>query len=415
MSKYNYTSELVSAADQYVENLFEQKLSKELVYHNYAHTQDVVNAAIEIGEAEGVEGESMELLVIAALFHDIGHTKGYDKHEDYGKELAQSFLFGHGIDQYKIDLVKQIIDATKMPQSPTTLLQKILADADLYHLSEKSFEEKGQALRAEWFNVFERKYTDEEWAKQNIDFLKKHQYFTNYGQTVLEPKKAKVIKTQKKLKKQFKEEAESVLMRDLDVNQDELKQLKKKLSKVQGRPERGVETMFRTTSKNHIDLSSMADSKANIMISVNAIIISIIVGSLSSKLDTNPHLVYPTAILLIVCLTATVFAVLATRPNVTTGKFSKEDIEQKKANLLFFGNFHSMNLQEFEWGMNRLINDSEYLYGSMIRDIYFLGVVLGKKYQLLRYSYTIFMFGLILAVLAFLVAGFTPTTDFNNF
>lgn len=406
MSKYSYSSVAIETADQYVEKLFAEQLSERLVYHNYAHTQEVVEAVIEIGKAEGVSDEEMELLVLAALFHDIGHIKGYDGHEDYGKEIAQEFLITKRVSQTQIDTIKEIIDATKMPQSPTTTLQKILADADLYHLSNKTFHDKAALLREEWAIIMENTYSDEEWIKQNVYFLQEHQYFTNYGKQALEPVKLKVIKKQKKLLKKAQEEMNIALMNEMNVNEAELKNLKKKLSKVSGRPERGVETMFRTTSKNHLDLSSMADSKANIMISVNAIIISVVVGGLASKLDENQYLILPTAILLITCLAATIFAVLATRPNVTSGTFSKEDIENKKANLLFFGNFHNMKLTDFEWGMNQLINDSEYLYGSMIRDIYFLGAVLGKKYHLLRTSYTIFMYGLIVSVIAFLIAGF---------
>ncbi len=116
-------------------------------------------------------------------------------------------------------------------------------------------------------------------------------------------------------------------MTELSVDKDELKALQKKLSKMQGWADRGVETMFRTTSKNHIELSSIADSKANIMISVNSIIISIIVGALASKLDTNPYLIIPAAILLVVCVTTIVFAIIATRPNITSGRVSKEAIK----------------------------------------------------------------------------------------
>jgi hypothetical protein len=81
--------------------------------------------------------------------------------------------------------------------------------------------------------------------------------------------------------------------------------------------------------------------------------------------------------------------------------FSKEQITAKKANLLFFGNFYKMDEATFEWGINELMNDSEYLYNSMIRDLYNLGKVLGRKYRFLRIAYTIFMFGLIAAVLSY--------------
>ncbi len=174
----------------------------------------------------------------------------------------------------------------------------------------------------------------------------------------------------------------------------------------ENRPDRGIETMFRLTSSNHLELSSMADSKANIMISVNSIIVSVLLSVLLRKLEEFPNLVIPTIIFLTVCVTTIVFAVLATRPKVNSGTFTKDDIYQKRTNLLFFGNFHKMNLDEYEWGMKEMMKDRDYLYGSLIKDIYFLGVVLGRKYKMLRISYSIFMFGFVISVLAFAIAIF---------
>lgn len=169
-------------------------------------------------------------------------------------------------------------------------------------------------------------------------------------------------------------------------------------------PTRGIETMFRTTSKNHMELSAIADNKANIMISVNSIILSVIISVLIRKLEEYPHMTAPALMLTFTCLATIVFAVLATRPNVTKGKFEHDDILNKKTNLLFFGNFHKMSLEDYQWGMKEMLKDADYLYGSMMKDIYFLGAVLGKKYKLLRVSYTIFMFGFVLSILGFLVA-----------
>ena len=163
--------------------------------------------------------------------------------------------------------------------------------------------------------------------------------------------------------------------------------------------------MFRTIANNHIDLSSLADDKANIMISVNAIIISVVLTILLVRLPFYPHYMIPTVILVAGCLGAMIFAILATRPSVNTGRFTEEDIRGKKANLLFFGNFFRMRLDQYEWGMSEMLKDQQYLYSSMIKDVYFLGVVLAKKYKFLRIAYTIFMWGLIAAVIAFTVAS----------
>ena len=140
--------------------------------------------------------------------------------------------------------------------------------------------------------------------------------------------------------------------------------------------------MFRTTSKNHLELSAMTDKKANIMISVNTIILSVVVSVLIRKLYEYPNLVGLTILLVVICLMAMVLAILATRPKVSSGVFTDTDVTQRKTNHLFFGNFHKMKLDRYEWGMKEMMKNGEYLYGSMIKDIYFLGVVLGKKYKL---------------------------------
>jgi hypothetical protein len=152
----------------------------------------------------------------------------------------------------------------------------------------------------------------------------------------------------------------------------------------------------------------MADSKANILISVNAIVLSVIIGTLFDNLLTDPNLQIPVMMLVTVCVLAIMFGILATRPNVTSGTFTKEDIVSKKTNLLFFGNFHKMGYADYDWGMTELLADKNYLYSSMIKDTYFLGIVLAKKYRYLRIAYNIFMYGLILAIVAFIIAILIP-------
>jgi hypothetical protein len=170
---------------------------------------------------------------------------------------------------------------------------------------------------------------------------------------------------------------------------------------------RGVETMYRTTYRTHTNLSAMADSKANLMLSVNAVVISILVSSLIPKLlesgTLDLRLAIPTGMLTLTCLGSMIFATLATRPKVTEGKVTRESIKQRKANLLFFGNFYNMPLEDFQWGVNEMLKDSEFLYSSMSRDLYFLGIVLAQKYRYLSICYNIFMYGLIVSVAAFAI------------
>jgi hypothetical protein len=121
-------------------------------------------------------------------------------------------------------------------------------------------------------------------------------------------------------------------------------------------------------------------------------------------LDKNYYLIYPTIGIVATGVLTIVFSILATRPNVTSGKFTREDIQSKKTNLLFFGNFFRMSLPDYDWAMQEMISDKNYLYSSMIKDNYFLGVVLARKYRYLRISYNIFMYGIIISMIAFAIA-----------
>lgn len=165
---------------------------------------------------------------------------------------------------------------------------------------------------------------------------------------------------------------------------------------------RGIETMFRTSYRTNMDLSALADAKANIMISINGIIISIILASISPKIDANPWLLIPTAVLLLTCLGSMALAVLAARPRVSSQVLNLEDVRSNNKNLLFFGNFVSLPEEDFVIGMKELLQNTDSLYVNMIRDIYGLGTVLKKKFSLLRRSYNVFMFGLIIGVFLFI-------------
>ena len=194
------------------------------------------------------------------------------------------------------------------------------------------------------------------------------------------------------------------------LDEEKKKKEKKEKEKLKARdPEKAIQSVFRVTLRNHIKLSDIADTKANILLSVNAIIISIALSNLIPKLDnpSNSYLIIPTVIFVLFTVVSIVLSVLATRPNVTSGKFTKEDVDQKKVNLLFFGNFHKMSLDQFDWAMNEMLDDKDYIYSSLTKDLYFLGKVLQKKYSILRTTYNIFMTGIIVSVISFIIAFLT--------
>jgi hypothetical protein len=165
---------------------------------------------------------------------------------------------------------------------------------------------------------------------------------------------------------------------------------------------RGIETMFRTSYNVQMDLTGLADNKANMMISINGIIISIIIASVAPKLDTNPWLLVPTTIFLLGTLVSIVYAILAARPRVSSVPITLKDLEHSRGNILFFGDFANLREQEFVEGMHGLLEERTVLYETMIRNLYGLGSVLKKKFALLQIAYTAFMLALILGVGSFI-------------
>ncbi len=167
---------------------------------------------------------------------------------------------------------------------------------------------------------------------------------------------------------------------------------------------RGLQTIMRLTSANHLHLSEMADRKANILISVNSIMISVILSLLADKLQDFPYLTVPVILFLTSSLATIIIAILATLPKITQGLFTREDVLGKKTNLLFFGNFYRSSLEEYQWAMSVLMKDTEYVYLALVKDLYQIGIVLGRKYKLIRLAYNVFMIGLIVSVSAFFIA-----------
>jgi hypothetical protein len=309
------------------------------------------------------------------------------------------------------ELIKEIGDtilATKLPRNPKGIIQEILCDADTYHLGTKEFKSTNKHLKKE----YEKRHVPEAnngWSQNALNFLETHQYYTDYCKKLLDEGKKKNISRLKKKLKMSKDEAKTDLVPSSDKfaqNPSTTKEEKQKNTLLT----RGIQTMLRLTSDNHLELSNMADGKANILISVNSIIISVILSVLVRRLEVDTYLIIPTVLFLTSSVSTIVLAILATRPKISQGVFSREDIMNRKTNLLFFGNFHKASLEEYEWGMSQMMKDQDYLYGTLIKDIHQLGVVLGRKYRLLRVAYNVFMIGIITSVLAFAIAVILNST-----
>jgi len=395
-------SALVKELQVAVTEAFNKELPAKLTYHSLRHTEAVVKECRLLATAADLGPDDTEALLLAAWFHDTGYLDVYDGHEFCSMERAGAWLAAHGAHASRVQLIKDLIKATHRDSTPETELQKLLVDADMSNLARDDFRSSAELLRTEWELVLGKSYSNPEWAELQLNFMLAHKYHSEAGKD--------------RYKKDFKN--------NLDEQRDQLKKTEKKKKKKHqeqngtfAEPKRGIETMFRTMYSNHMKLSDMADKKAGMMIQLNAVLISVIItylgakmgkaGSLAPLMGNNPVLGIPISILLATALGSVTTAILSAQPDVTAFKWLKKSPQiatNRRVNLLFFGNFTKLSLDNFQGGMRELMRQKEAIYTNMITDVYYLGEVLARKYGLLRTSYTIFMVGLILTALSFAIA-----------
>ena len=391
-------SALVKNAQAYLTALLTQELPAKLTYHSLRHTETVAKECRALAAAAALAPDDTEALLLAAWFHDVGYLDVYDGHEYRGMERAATWLAGQGVEAGRIQLINDVIRATHRDEPAETELQKLLVDADMSNLARDDFRSSAELLRTEWELMLGKSYSNPAWAELQLNFMLGHKYHSDAGK--------------ERYRKDFK--------KNIDEQRDRLKKTeKKKKEKLKEQtdtfadPKRGVETMFRTMYSNHIKLSDMADKKASMMISLNAVLLSVIITYLGAKSSAlgpaftrNPVLAIPMSILLLTSLASVITAILSAQPDVTSFKWLKKSPQiatNRRVNLLFFGNFTKLSLDNFQSGIRELMREKEGLYTNMVTDVYYLGEVLARKYGLLRTSYSVFMVGLILTVLSFVI------------
>ena len=394
--------EALGKISKFIHNHFDEHLSANRLFHNLQHTQQVAETALQIAQHYKLDSKKLFIVQTASWFHDVNFLESPVQHEKKAAQIAEKFLEEISVDKDSIKSIKSCIIATMHPQKPKNLMERIVCDAAMFHFGREDFAAKSKLLRKELYLITGKKTPKEEWIKRNTEFLQNHRFKTDYAKELFGDQQTK----------NMKEFMDKGMKKTNEIIPQKLQDSKLETApnnhqpKTEKRPDRGIDTMFRISSNNHQALSQMADSKAHIMITVNSIIISVLLSVLFRSLDKEVHLAIPVALLLVVNVITIVFSILATRPNIPRGSFSKEELNTKKVNLLFFGNYYRMNLDDFSDGMGRLMEDRDFLYSSLIKNLHQQGLVLGSKYKLLRISYNVFMYGLIASVIAFGIAVF---------
>lgn len=203
---------------------------------------------------------------------------------------------------------------------------------------------------------------------------------------------------------------QSEFQMDLGLSKEALKALRKKAKKLDGRDDKAFMDMLRAVNRNHYILNQMVDRKARIMLSVNALFISVIIGKVILGHGSYDWTFFLLLFLGITCFISIVYSMMAVRPEKSHGQLNEELIVKKEGNPLFFGNFKDMPEDVYVDSMMQMVNDRDFIYRSMIQDIYHLGLVLEDKRKNLRNALHVFIVGLCFSlVLSFLLSFLLST------
>lgn len=384
--------DLLDQSREYLHEWYQEQMPAAFVYHNFFFAGETVEAVQKVADKSKtkISDADFEILSLAAWFQFSGLARQNEAYEQESATIAADFLQENGYDKDKINQVKDLILSTRADHTPDTNLEMVYHDGIHLIVGRKSFFKKADLLRLELEHLREQPYSEVEWSEYLIDLLTNTHFYTAYAR-----------------QKYGKRRLEHLAKQKQNNVKAERTTLKKKTGKDMGR---GIDTLYRTGFRNHINLSRIADGKANMMISINTIVLSILLAVSGAGLSyvenffyDSPGFALPVIILLLSSLTALVFAVFSAKPSVTTSELGdKFDPHSAETNMLYFGNFLQIEKEDFVVYMDTLKIDQEELYNDLSRDLYNLGLVLQKKYRLLTISYNVFVGGLVLSVLVFL-------------
>ena len=381
----------------YVEEYMKVHLPENIVFHNYNRTSKIARICDTLSIQSDLNGNEKILLHLAALFIDIGYCDDPKKSASASARHARNYFMQKGMDAGTIKTITESIEAIGYPQQPVSLVAQYLCDADMYYLGSNNYPLDTELLRKEISLVDKVNFSDLDWIKRQLQVLENHTYFTSEARQLFKKrKKNNILLLQNQLNRiQTINESEVVIVPenpDVDNGDRDFK------------PERGVETLFRVTARKQLDLTTMADSKANLIIGVNTIIISIVISVIGTRLSGASHLLIPSILIILTNATTIVIAILATRPKIIRVTDHIPGKESAEFNILFFGHFSRMSLDSYKETIRKTIMKKEDIYDTISRDIYYQGLILSKKYSYIAWAYTIFVIGLVISILAFITA-----------
>ena len=411
-----------SITEKYTDALYRIKLhsmecilnhADHAIYHDIRYAQRLSKHIETISTSEGLRAEDTRLLKICGWLYTCVLTNISSTSKVREEREAESIAYiedslyheirGLGISENTLSEITPILKSSFQLRKDQTDLSAVLGDAIVKDLVEENSLNRLKKFYEEAI-LSEVNLSLGKFYELTIQQLGEYSGFTGYGKQNILPGVISLLQKIERENRKLSRKKNVLLKKELEISEEELKELRKNLISVKGRDARGVQTLFRTTSRNHYTLNEMVDRKANIMITVNAIILSVVIGGFLGRSATDSlFAILPLVILSLSSLFSIIFAVLSITPNRTQGQFTKNEILNKEGNLLYFGNYHNMQFRDYEWGMLEKLNDSNFLYSSMIKDLYYLGKSLHRKYTFIRISLQFFVIGLVSSFIIFMV------------
>ncbi len=400
-------SQIVNNIKDYTFEIIDKESDKNL-YTTISRVYRIEKNINTIIKEDKIENIDIDCLYLANYVLNIeqattkANTLNFKDSETSINEILDSLRLKFKLNSETVNRVKTII-IESFPFNETKLLEsKIISDANIMDFAGNQGRDRLKKMYEQMI-LKDFKLSKSNWYDTLIGILDGYRITTHFGQTHVQPSIDKLYKSLRKERKDHKNHTNLILQKELKISDQEIKKLKKDISKIKGRDDRGIQTLFRNTSRNHYTLNKMVDGKARIRITINSIILSLILGGIIGKSSNEVVLNIPSIIFAVTNLISIAFAIISITPNKTQGNFTEEDIRSKKGNLLYFGNFHNMHYRDFEWAFLQLLQDKDYLYTSMIKDFYYQGQILQVKNKLIRISLYTFLLGLVVAIVSHFV------------
>lgn len=392
-----FEEDLLKAAADFALELYRRIPDSRLVFHNYELAHQMAATVREIAEADGVDGDTFAIAGLSSWIFPCGYLLDYRAPLQPLLREVKHFFSAHPCpEKWRIGVV-QCLQTLYNQQTPASPEEQLLSDAYSVSAFIRPGENRLALLKLEWELVEGRAPEKWEWTALQARRLAALPLFYRYSKLHYQPLLANLL-----LQVQRSVEKQRANLPETPENTEPFHYLEP------DSPVRAAQTFFRANYRNHINLSAIADNKANIMISVNSILISVLITFLSYRniAEVKPLILLPVILFLVTGLTSLIFAVLAARPKVTALNRGQKDPAIVRRNLIFFGNFVPLQLEEYEAAMDEMFRNSALLYGNMTRDMYHLGKVLDRKYRYLTVSYNLFMLGFAATVITFIIILF---------